>query len=206
MDHFFSGSLNFPAALVFFPLTYFFDDTLTEVYGFGVSRYIIWGGLICNMLLTLGTMITVRLPPSSEWHYQHAYSLIYNSEFRILIASTTGYFFGEFVNSIILSRMKIITAGKWLWLRAILSTSIGVLLDSVIFCNIAFTGVLPSHIIWQMVMVQYFFKMGYEVMALPLTYLITGYLKAKDKIDYYDYGTRYNPFSLAIDDEDGVRS
>ena len=102
--------------------------------------------------------------------------------------------------------MKIITAGKWLWLRAILSTSIGVFLDSVIFCNIAFTGVMSSHIIWQMVMVQYFFKMGYEVLALPLTYLITGYLKAKDKVDYYDYGTRYNPFSLAIDDDEGVRS
>jgi queuosine precursor transporter len=199
LDHLMSGNINFPAALIFFPLTYFFDDTLTEVYGFKISRYIIWCGLFCNTILMLGTMLTVSLPPSSIWHFQKSYEIIYDSAFRIFIASSLGYFFGEFFNSMILSKIKIITAGRWLWLRVIMSTSIGVLIDSIIFCNIGFLGVIPVSIIWQMVMVQYVFKVSYEILALPLTYVITWHLKRRDKVDYYDYETKYNPFSLYVE-------
>ena len=198
LNHLFSGTINFPAALIFFPLTYFFDDTLTEVYGFRVSRYIIWAGLICNTLFTLGTLITVALPPSSSWHFQQSYALIYDSALRIFIASSIGYFFGEFINSMILSKMKVATAGKWLWLRAIMSSSVGVLIDSIIFCHIASIGVIPTPIIWQMIVVQYALKIGFEILALPFTYILTGYLKQKDSTDYYDYSTRYNPFSLSV--------
>lgn len=193
-------SINFPAALVFFPLTYFIDDNLTEVYGFKVSRFIIWCGLVCSAFVSIGIWITVHLNPSHYWHYQHEYETIFNSTPLLFLASSLGYFIGEMCNSAILSKVKIMTSGRWLWLRVVSSTSVAVAIDSIIFCNIAFWGVLSKEIIWQMIATQYIFKVGYELLALPLTYLISGYLKKADDVDYYDYKTSFNPFSLKVDD------
>ena len=195
-----SFDVNFPAALIFFPLTYFFDNTLTEVYGFRVSRYIIWGGLICNTIFTLGAYATVYLHPSHMWHDQSQYAVIFTSAPRIFLASALGYFCGEFLNSAMMSILKIKTLGKWLWLRVLVSTATGVSLDSVIFCHTAFFGMVPSNIVWQMVAVQVVFKVTYAMLILPLTYIIVRYLKKKDNVDYYDFTTKYNPFSLALDD------
>jgi len=192
-------NINFPAALVFFPMTYFFGNNLTEVYGFKVSRFIIWSGLICSTLVTMGILITINLTPSQYWPYQQEYALIFGSTFRIFFASSVSYFIGEFCNSIILSKIKVMTSGKWLWLRVITSTSVAVAVDSMIFCNVAFLGTMPDSVIWGMILTQYIFKVGYELLALPLTYLITAYLKNKDQVDYYDYKTSFNPFSLKID-------
>lgn len=200
--HFFHSigltDFTFPAALVFFPLTYFFDDILTEVYGFKVSRFVIWGGLICNTLVTLGIIITVQLNPSPIWHFQNEYSAVFNSTLKVFLASASGYFAGEFCNSIILSKLKILTSGKWLWLRIISSTSAAVAIDSLIFCHLAFLGVIPHSTILKLIETLYVFKVSYELLALPITYFITGYLKRSDRVDYYDYKTKFNPFSLQL--------
>lgn len=189
----------FPAALIFFPLTYFFDDALTEVYGFKISRFVIWMGLMCNTIFTLCVLVTVYLPASPYWHYQHAYSLIFTSVPRVFLASSLGYFFGEFLNSTLISRLKVLTKGRWLWARILSSTSLGVMVDSVIFCYTAFFGLLPLSMISDMVLVQVLFKISYEILVLPFTYLIIGFLKKRDNVDYYDYATTYNPFSLTIE-------
>lgn len=190
--------IDFPSALIFFPLTYFFDDTLTEVYGFKISRFIIWGGLICNCIVTLGTWATVYMPSAPVWHFQKAYSLIYNNNLRIFVASLSAYLLGEFCNSVILAKLKVLTNGKWLWLRVISSSSVGVGLDSIIFCNMAFLGVLPTALVWKIALTQYVIKVGYEIVVLPLTYRITRYLKKKDAVDHYDFSTKFNPFSLQV--------
>lgn len=192
--------INFPAALIFFPLTYFFDDTLTEVYGFKVSRLVIWGGLVCTTLVMLGILLRVKLPPARVWHYQDEYNIIFSGSFRIFFASAIAYVIGEFFNSIILSKLKVLTSGRWLWLRVLSSTSVGVAIDSVIFCNLAFSGNIPNNAIWGMVVTQYVFKVSYEIFALPFTYWLTNYLKRADQIDYYDYETKFNPFSLSLED------
>ena len=197
---FHSATINFPAALIFFPLTYFFDDNLTEVYGFKVSRFIIWCGLLCSALVSIGIWITVHLNPSPYWHHQQEYEIIFGSTTRLFFSSATGYFIGEICNSILLSKIKIMTAGRWLWLRVISSTSVAVAIDSIIFCHVAFIGIFSKEIIWEMILTQYIFKVGYELFALPLTYLITGYLKKVDKVDYYDYKTNFNPFSLKLEE------
>jgi uncharacterized integral membrane protein (TIGR00697 family) len=194
------GHIQFPAALVFFPLTYFFDDTLTEVYGFKISRFMIWCGFLCQSMISLGIFVTVHLTPSHFWQYQNEYQIIFGSTFRIFLASSIAYIVGEFCNSTILSKIKLMTSGRWLWLRVISSTSIAVAIDSFIFCHIAFFEQVPESVIWKMIIAQYIFKVGYELLALPLTYVITSYLKSKDQIDYYDYQTSYNPFSMKIDD------
>ncbi|MDR3476726.1 MAG: queuosine precursor transporter [Gammaproteobacteria bacterium] len=198
-------ALNFPAALIFFPLTYFFDDILTEVYGFKISRLIIWGGLLCSALVTLCTSIAVYLPSSAIWdantnHGSSAYALVFQSSARIFFASMLAYFFGEFINSMILAKLKVQTQGKHFFLRVISSTGIGAAIDSTIFCNVAFWGVMPNHIIWKMILTIYLFKLCYEIIALPMTYALVAYLKKADGVDHYDRETKFNPFSVSLTD------
>lgn len=200
-----SWVINFPAALIFFPLTYFFDDTLTEVYGFKMSRLIIWSGLICSTIFTLCALATVYLPASPIWdtnmnHADNAYKLIFNSSSRIFLASIVGYFCGEFLNSMILAKLKVLTSGRYFFLRVIGSTAVGVGVDSIIFCNIAFFGIMPFYILWSIVLTQYLFKLSYEIIMLPLAYVITNFLKKVDQVDHYDFHTKFNPFSLSLTD------
>lgn len=200
--------INFPAALAFFPLTYFFDDVLTEVYGFKMSRLIIWGGLACSAIITLCTGIAVHLPASPVWdinthHGASAYKLIFSGSSRIFLASTLAYFCGEFLNSMILAKLKVLTAGKYFPFRIMSSTALGAGIDSIIFCNIAFLAIMPQSIIWEMVLTQYLFKLTYEFVMLPISYALVSYLKNIDKIDYYDTHTKFTPFSLSLLDYSG---
>lgn len=192
----FGYKLNIPGGLIFFPFTYIFDDVITEVYGYAVSRIVIWGGLLASLMVTLCLHISVYTPAASFWHYQSEYALVFSHPFRIMLASFSAYFVGEFLNSYIISRMKVLTNGKYFAMRIITGTSVGALFDSIIFGFLAFYGLYDNVVIMQMIVLQYLFKVGYEVLALPITYFISGYLKKKDKIDYYDIETSYNPFSI----------
>lgn len=198
-------TVQFQAALIFFPLTYFFDNILTEVYGFKMSRLIIWGGLACNAIVTFCTWIAVYLPVSPIWdlnthHGQSAFELIFQGSFRIFFASVLAYFCGEFINSVILAKLKVKTAGKHFYVRVLCSTAMGVGIDSILFCNIAFWNLMPHAIIWQIILTQYVFKVSYEFFMLPVTYVLTHYLKRVDRVDYYDTHTQFNPFSLSLAD------
>ena len=197
--------INFPAALIFFPLTYFFDDVLTEVYGFKVSRLIIWGGLACSAFVTLFTWIAVQLPASPIWdantnHGASAYEQVFSGSMRVFLASMIAYFFGEFLNSIILARLKVLTAGKYFSLRVMSSTAVGAGIDSIIFCNIAFWNIMPTRVIWEIIVTLYLIKLAYEFIMLPVTYSLTRYLKKADQVDYFDAQTKFNPFSLKLTD------
>lgn len=190
---------TFTGGLIFFPITYIFDNVLTEVYGFKVSRRIIWTALLANTIIVLGTLLTTYLPPSPFWHDQAAYELIYRAVPRIFIASIIAYLGGEFANSIILAKFKILTAGRHLWLRIISSTMVGVGLDTILFAHIAFLFTVPYMVVWQIIAIMYTLKVAYEICAIPITYRIVNYLKRKDNIDHYDFNTRFNPFSLEVD-------
>ncbi|KTC90084.1 conserved hypothetical integral membrane protein [Fluoribacter dumoffii] len=179
-------------------MTYVFDDVLTEVYGFKVSRRIIWMALLANTIVFLGTWITIYLTPSPFWSYQEAYATVYQGTLRVFLASVISYFFGEFANSIILAKLKVLTSGKRLWLRAITSTMIGVGIDTILFTHIAFLFIIPYPAIWQIIGTMYLLKVLYEVCALPITYKISNYLKRKDNVDHYDVKTNFNPFSLEL--------
>lgn len=136
--------------------------------------------------------------PHSHHHGNQAYALIFEGSFRIFIASIIAYFFGEFVNSTILAELKILTEGDYFSLRVMTSTAVGVAIDNVIFCNIAFWGIMPKEIIWQIIFTQYLIKLAYEFLMLPVTYTLVRYLKRVDKMDYYDIDTKFTPFSLKL--------
>jgi uncharacterized integral membrane protein (TIGR00697 family) len=196
-------SIHFPAGLIFFPLTYFFDDTLTEVYGFKVSRLIIWTAFFCNILFVVSIWASTNLPSASSWtaampEADQAYKLVFASSSRIMIASMIAYFSGEFFNSIILAKLKILTSGKYFFLRIISSTVVGAGLDTVIFSNVAFWGIFSSALLWEIIFTEYIFKVGYEIVMLPVTYKIAAYLKRLDQVDHYDFNTRFNLFSLSL--------
>lgn len=192
------GNFTTTAGLIFFPMTYVFDDILTEVYGFKVSRRVIWSAMLANLIIFLGTWVTVFLHPSPYWHDQSAYATIYQGVPRIFFASMISYFFGEFTNSIILAKLKIFTSGRYLWLRAISSTAIGIAIDTILFIHIAFIFMIPYHQMWLMIISTYFLKLSYEIIALPITYQVSNYLKKKDNIDFYDIKTKFTPFSLEV--------
>lgn len=189
--------LTLDGGTILFPLSYIFDDVLTEVYGYGAGRRVIWTGFACTLLASAVFMAVGALPVSPEWNGQDAYMAILGLTPRIVLASLIAYLVGEFSNSYVLAKMKVITEGKWLWSRTIGSTVVGELLDSALFVCIAFIGVFPNDVIIPLIVSNYVFKVGVEVLFTPVTYAIVGYLKKHDQRDVYDRDTNFNPFTLS---------
>lgn len=191
------GGLEVPAGTVtLFPLAYIFGDTLTEVYGYARARQVIWLGFACNALAVLAIYVTGVLPGASFWDQQEAYDAILGFTYRLLLASFAGYLVGEFVNSFILARLKLLTRGRWLWSRTISSTLFGQFFDTGIFILIAFAGVIPDSELPRLFLTAWLVKVAYEVLATPLTYTVVSFLKKADATDVYDRTTNFNPFRL----------
>jgi uncharacterized integral membrane protein (TIGR00697 family) len=190
------GPFTFDGGTILFPLSYIFGDVLTEVYGYSRSRRVIWTGFLMLLLTSVVFMIVGALPPASGWDGQMAYEKILGITPRIVLASVLAFFAGEFSNSYILAKMKVLMKGRRLWMRTIGSTLVGEGIDSVLFVAIAFWGVYPMDLLTEIVISNYIFKVGVEVLFTPVTYMVTAKLKKLEKEDYYDTNTDFNPFSL----------
>ncbi|MCR5329030.1 MAG: queuosine precursor transporter [Saccharofermentans sp.] len=184
--------ITLPAAVILFPLTYIIGDVFTEVYGFRKVRTVIWLGFACSFFAVCIYLLTIALPHPGYWENQEAYATVMGTTPRVAVASFAGYLFGEFSNSIILSRLKVVTKGKNLWLRTILSTVVGEGLDSIIFITISFWGTMENSVVLKMILFQYLFKVAYEIIFTPLTYLVVRIIKKAEGIDVYDEGIKYN--------------
>ncbi len=192
------GVVSFGAGVLFFPISYVFGDILTEVYGYARSRRVIWAGFAGLGFAAAMSAIVVWLPPASFWKNQAAYEIAFGSTWRIAGASLIAFLCGEFVNSFILAKMKIITRGRWLWTRTIGSTIFGEGVDSLLFYPLAFwgSGLIPDERLPQIILVQFLTKVGLEVVFTPITYAVVGWLKRTEHEDYYDTHTDFNPFTL----------
>ena len=190
------GPFVFTGAFLIFPLSYIFGDILTEVYGFKVTRKLIWAGFLTQILMALCYWLVQIMPSASVWPNQIAYETILGVVPRIVFASIIAYCAGEFANSYIMSKMKILTNGKYLWTRTIGSTVVGQLLDSSIFLLLAFAGTVPIRVIFSMMIVMYIGKVLYEAILTPITYFVVRKLKQAEGMDIYDRGIDYNPFRL----------
>jgi len=188
------GSLILPAAIIVFPLSYIFGDILTEVYGYRQARRVIWLGFFCNLIFVIFAWVGQVLPPAPFWEWQEAYETILGYTPRLLVASFCGYLVGEFTNSFVLAKMKILTRGRWLWTRTIGSTIVGEGLDTLIFITLAYIGT-PSFVLI-MILYHWLVKTGIEALATPFTYAVVNFLKKKEAIDTYDYKTKFNPFLI----------
>ena len=190
------GGLILPAGVLIFPVSYILGDVLTEVYGFRRARLVIWLGFACNLLFVATAWLGGLLPPAGFWDGQAAYERILGFTPRLLAASFAAYLVGEFANSFVLARMKVLTAGRWLWTRTIGSTLVGEGLDSFIFIAIAFAGVIPLPALLTTALTQWLVKTGYEALATPLTYLVVGALKRAEGLDTFDRDVSFNPLPL----------
>ncbi len=196
------GPLTFDGGTILFPLSYIFADILTEVYGYGRSRKVIWIGFASALLMSLTFIIVGALPPAADWGNQEAYDKILGLTPRIVAASLIAYFAGEFANSFTLAKLKILTQGRMLWTRTIGSTLIGQAIDTTLFILIAFTNApgFSNSLIWTLIVSNYLFKCGVEILFTPVTYWVTGWLKQQEREDYYDRNTNFNPFLLSRSD------
>jgi len=188
----------FGAGVLFFPISYVFGDILTEVYGYARARRVIWAGFAGLFFASVMATIVVSLPPAPFWEHQKAYETAFGQAPRIAAASMVAYFCGEFVNSFVLAKMKILTAGRWLWTRTIGSTIAGEAVDSALFYPLAFygSGIIPNDKLPAIMAAQFVLKVAVEVLFTPLTYKIVGALKRAENEDVYDRNTNFNPFTL----------
>lgn len=191
------GTVTFLAGVLFFPISYIFGDILTEVYGYGRDRRVVWAGFGALAFASIMAAVVVHLPPSaSSLATQSAVEAVFGNTPRIVVASISAFLCGTFVNSYVLAKMKIWTEGRWLWTRIVGSTLCGELVDSVIFYFLAFYGRMPQGQLLGLMFTQYALKSGWEIIAAPATYRIVAFLKKAENEDYYDFDTNFTPFSL----------
>ena len=190
---------SFGAGVLFFPFSYIFGDVLTEVYGYANARRVIWTGFAALLFMAVMAAVVVALPPAEGWPGQEAYEFVFGNSWRIVLASMTAFWAGEFANSFVLAKLKIMTNGRFLWMRTIGSTVVGQGLDSLIFYPLAFWGLAgwPIEQLWEVVLSQWLIKTVWEAILTPFTYLVVGFLKRREGVDVFDTDTDFSPFARA---------
>ena len=188
----------FGAGILFFPLGYVIGDVLTEVYGYARARRVIWAGFAALLFMAFMSWVVVALPPAPGWPGQAAYESVFGQVWRIVFASITAFWAGEFINSYVMARMKIWTGGKHLWSRTIGSTVVGQGIDSIIFYPLAFGGIWSNEQVISVMLTNWLLKVGWEVVLTPVTYGVVGWLKRKEGVDIFDEGTNFSPFKTKV--------
>jgi len=195
------GPIPFSAGILFFPISYIFGDILTEVYGYGRDRRVVWAGFAALVFASFMAWVVVSLPPGPSGYmktYQPALETVFGNAWRIAAGSMIAFWMGSFANSYVMAKMKIWTNGKWLWSRTIGSTLVGEAVDSSLFYVIAFYGIWQLDDLIKVALAQYVLKTAWEVLMTPATYKIVNFLKRKENEDYYDRDTNFNPFHIKV--------
>jgi uncharacterized integral membrane protein (TIGR00697 family) len=192
------GGFTFGAGILFFPLGYVIGDVLTEVYGYAHARRCIWVGFSALVFMAFMSWVVVSLPPAAGWDGQAAYESVFGQVPRIVMASIVAFWAGEFVNSFVLARMKVLTRGRHLWTRTIGSTVVGQAVDSAIFYPLAFAGVWSTSQVITVMFTNWALKVLWEALLTPVTYAVVGWLKRHEGVDVYDEGTDFSPFRTNV--------
>ena len=195
------GATTFGAGVLFFPISYIFGDILTEVYGYGRDRRVVWAGFGALAFASFMAWVVVRLPPAGSDFmktYQASLEAVFGNSWRIALGSMIAFWAGSFSNSYVLAKMKLWSSGRWLWTRTIGSTLVGELVDSSLFYFIAFYGIWATGDVIKIAIAQYVLKTLWEVVMTPVTYRVVGFLKRAENEDYYDRGTDFSPFRLKV--------
>jgi uncharacterized integral membrane protein (TIGR00697 family) len=190
------GPVTFGAGVLFFPISYIFGDVLTEVYGYARARKVVWAGFAAEAFASVMAWVVLRFPPAPSWPHQAAYETVFGATWRIVLASLLAFWAGEFCNSYVLAKMKVWSSGRHLYQRTIGSTIAGEAVDSLIFYPVAFMGIWTSDQLLTVMTTNYAIKVGWEVLATPITYKVVAWLKRVEHEDYYDRDTDFNPFTL----------
>jgi len=195
------GPLAVSGAVLLFPVTYIFGDVFTEVYGFSASRRAIWLGTFGTALLYAMGVLVISLPGAPGWKNQQAFEIVFGFLPRIQTASLIAFWAGDFANSYTMARMKLLTKGKMLWTRTVGSTVVGQAVDTTVVIALTFGGKYPIATLLNMIVTGYALKVGYEVLATPITYTVVGWLKRTEQSDVFDRNEDFNPFRFSAPGE-----
>jgi len=193
------GSVSFSAGVLFFPISYIFGDILTEVYGYGRDRRVVWAGFGALVFASVMAWVVISLPPAASDFmrtYQANLEGVFGNSWRIALGSMIAFWCGSFSNSYVLAKMKLRTEGRWLWTRTIGSTVVGEAVDTSLFYVLAFYGIWATNDLIKIAIAQYLLKTSWEILMTPVTYRVVGFLKRAEPEDYYDRGTHFSPFTL----------
>ena len=193
------GTVTFGAGVLFFPISYIFGDILTEVYGYGRDRRVVWAGFTALLFASLMSWVVLALPAASDpfnQGYQEHLQAVFGNTPRIMLASILAFWCGSFANSYVLAKMKLLTEGRFLWSRTIGSTLVGEAVDSGLFYVLAFYAIWPTEQVVAVALAQYILKTSWEVAMTPVTYQIVAFLKRKEHEDFFDRHTDFSPFKL----------
>ncbi|HNN56124.1 MAG TPA: queuosine precursor transporter [Novosphingobium sp.] len=191
------GIMIYGAGILFFPVSYVLGDVLTEVYGYANARRCVWTGFAAMLFMAFMSTVVVALPPAEGWSGQAAYESVFGNTWRIVAASVMAFWAGEFVNSFVMAKMKLLTGGRHLWTRTIGSTLFGQAVDSLIFTPVAFWGIWSEQQVLTVMVTNWALKVLWEALLTPVTYAVVGYLKAREGVDVFDTGTDFSPFAKA---------
>lgn len=212
------GGFAFGAGVLFFPISYVLGDVLTEVYGFANARRCVWTGFAALAFMTFMSLVVVAMPSDPGWSCdqsrdaayaalvkqlgpaevcQSTYKSVFGSTWRLALGSLLAFWAGEFVNSIVLAKLKVLTAGKHLWSRTIGSTFFGQAVDSLIFYPVAFFGIWSNELLVTVMLTNWLLKVLWEAALTPVTYVVVGWLKRREGVDVFDEGTDFSPFAKA---------
>ena len=195
------GTVTFGADLFFFPISYIFGDVLTEVYGYGRDRRVVWAGFGALLFAAFMAFVVVHLPPAQNEFmavYQTQIEAVFGNTWRIVAGSMIAFACGSFANSFVLAKMKVATQGRFLWARVVGSTVVGQFVDTGLFFVIAFWGIWPHEQLMAVIVSQYLFKTIWEAVMYPATARAVAFLKRAEGVDHYDRGTNFNPFSIKV--------
>ena len=195
------GTLVFGAGVLFFPISYFFGDILTEVYGYAHDRRAVWCGFGALAFAALMAFVVTALPAAPgdyNSQLQSGLQVVFGNTWRIVMGSIVAFWAGSLVNSFVLAKLKILTQGRRLWMRTIGSTMAGELVDSSLFYVLAFYAIWPTEQVVQVAITQYILKTSWEVLATPMTYRIVAFLKRKEDEDFYDTHTNFTRFKVSV--------
>ncbi len=211
------GTFIYGAGILFFPLGYVIGDVLTEIYGFAKARRVIWAGTAAMLFLAFMSYVVTALPPFAGWECagsgtlvmkgaaagpagdicQQTYESVFGSTWRIVVASITAFWAGEFVNSFVMAKMKVLTKGRALWSRTIGSTFVGQGVDSLIFYPVAFYGIWTTEAVLTVMVTNWALKVVWEAVLTPVTYVVVAKLKAAEGVDLFDIDTDFSPFATS---------
>ena len=183
LDHFWRNPIYVGVGVLFFPFVNFICDIVTELYGFRYARVMILGGFACLFAGTLPLKLSLALPDSEVFLYGQEYTFIFEEMLRFFFASAMSYVVGALTNAFLLSRLKILTSGKYLVTRFGTSTMFGALADTFVFYPMIFLGQFPWSVLWVMIMWSWLVKMAVSLVLLPLSCVIVSMLRQQGKED-----------------------
>jgi len=187
--------------VLYFPLTYIISDVVTEVYGYAVARMILWYTLLASVLAGLMYQLAVYVPAAPFFPGGDAYKTVFGIVPRVLVGGWLAVFAGDISNNYVLAKLKVLTRGKYLWLRTNASTLVGQLVNTAVFYGVALSGELRTNVLMEAILAGWLIKSAVEAIMTPVTYWIVGVLKKKEHVDFYDVNTDFNPFIIAPDTE-----